>query len=64
LIADRRADVAVTDDGERNTLSLSIASPNESFGETLGRGNGPFHGLGFELLSEDLIDVPELDDTD
>jgi hypothetical protein len=60
----QRADVAATDDGERITLALSIASPNERFGETIGRGSGPFHGPGFELLISDLIDVPELDNTD
>jgi hypothetical protein len=63
-IGRKQAEATVTDGGDHTTFALSIASLNETFGETHGRGRGPFHGLGFELLGEVPFDMPLIDDTD
>lgn len=56
----RATGTAAADEAEMTTFALTKASPGNSFGETLGRGKGPSHGLGFRETSDNLDSRPEL----
>jgi hypothetical protein len=56
-----RRTAEVTADGEVvTTLAFSKASPSKIFGETLGCGKGPSHGLDFTDVGDGFFEEPPL----
>jgi hypothetical protein len=47
---------AAVGEEDRITFAFSIASPSKNFGETLGCGRGPSHGMGFDDTDDMLVD--------